>query len=149
MKISNKLKSVGLKVTPQRRVVYEVMQKICHGSIDEIIGIVRSQNPDITISTIYRIMDSFCQAGLLSKFVGNNGKVIYDITVKEHHHIFTSGEEIIDIEDEWLSEIIREHVLLKIPENEAIDRISVYISTKNKENGKEKIDIDKRSSDSG
>lgn len=36
MEIRNKIKAVGLKATPQRRAVYEVMQELGHSSIDEI-----------------------------------------------------------------------------------------------------------------
>ena len=83
------IKNAGLKITPQRKVVYEVMMELRHAAIDEIIKCVQSKDNGITISTIYRILDSFCKANLLS-FVFHHevGKSYYDITVTEHHHIF-------------------------------------------------------------
>ena len=68
--ITQAIKTAGLKVTPQRRMVYEVMQELRHASVDTVIEKVRERNPDITVSTIYRILDSFCRAKVLSS-VGN------------------------------------------------------------------------------
>lgn len=58
------IKNAGLKITPQRKVVYEVMMELRHAAIDEIIKCVQSKDNEITISTIYRILDSFCKANL-------------------------------------------------------------------------------------
>ena len=55
------IKNAGLKITPQRKVVYEVMMELRHAAIDEIIKSVQSKDNEITISTIYRILDSFAR----------------------------------------------------------------------------------------
>lgn len=141
MEIRNKIKASGLKATPQRRAVYEVMQELGHCSIDEVIARVRALNPDITVSTIYRIMDSFCQVGLLSRFIGVTGKTIFDITPEEHHHIFTAQNTIVDIEDKQLTEMIRQRLLAEIPANEEIGQISIHIVTKSKNSSNEKENI--------
>lgn len=52
------IKNAGLKITPQRKVVYEVMMELRHAAIDEIIKCVQSKDNEITISTIYRILDT-------------------------------------------------------------------------------------------
>ena len=42
------IKNAGLKITPQRKVVYEVMMELRHAAIDEIIKCVQSKdNPKI------------------------------------------------------------------------------------------------------
>ena len=104
------IKNAGLKITPQRKVVYEVMMELRHAAIDEIIKSVQSKDNEITISTIYRILDSFCKANLLSLvFHPEVGISYYDITVTEHHHIF-EGESILDYMDEGLTELIRQYL---------------------------------------
>ena len=47
--ITQAIKTAGLKVTPQRRMVYEVMQELRHASVDTVIEKVRERNPDITV----------------------------------------------------------------------------------------------------
>ena len=68
-------------ITPQRKVVYEVMMELRHAAIDEIIKCVQSKDNEITISTIYRILGSFCKANLLSLvFHPEEGKIYYDLS---------------------------------------------------------------------
>ncbi len=133
MEIREKIKNAGLKATPQRRAIYEVMQDLCHCSIDEVITRVREDHPDVTVSTIYRIMDSFYENGLITKFVNPSGKTIYDITPDVHHHIQTAEHEYLDIADRQLSDLIRKRVLHQIPEGEMIDRICIQVTTKHKD----------------
>ena len=38
MEIREKIKAAGLKATPQRRAIYEIMREVCHCPIDEIIA---------------------------------------------------------------------------------------------------------------
>ena len=72
------IKNAGLKITPQRKVVYEVMMELRHAAIDEIIKSVQSKDNEITI---YRILDSFCKANLLSLvFHPEEGKIYYDLS---------------------------------------------------------------------
>ena len=85
----------------------------------------------ITISTIYRILDSFCKANLLSLvFHPEVGKSYYDITVTEHHHIF-EGESILDYMDEGLTELIRQYLKEKNFASVDISRIQVQITINN------------------
>ena len=132
MEIREKIKAAGLKATPQRRLVYEVMQELCHSPIDEVITRAQSVSPDVTISTVYRILESFCSAGLLSKINHPDGKTYFDITPQEHHHIFNSSGSIIDFEDEQLSELIRMNLKHKLGSGETIQKIQIQvITTKN------------------
>lgn len=125
------IKNAGLKITPQRKVVYEVMMELRHAAIDEIIKSVQSKDNEITISTIYRILDSFCKANLLSLvFHPEVGKSYYDITVKEHHHIF-EGESILDYMDEGLTELIRQYLKEKNFASVDISQIQVQITINN------------------
>ena len=123
--ITQAIKTAGLKVTPQRRMVYEVMQELRHASVDTVIEKVRERNPDITVSTIYRILDSFCK--VLSS-VGNpaDGKQYFDITVGNHHHLF-DGQKIADYDDPELTRLIYRYLAGKLPGDTNIDKIQVQI----------------------
>lgn len=110
MESTENIKDAGLKVTPQRKVVYEVMSELRHAAIDDIIKGVQAKDSEMTVSTIYRILDAFCKARLLSVvFHPGVGKSYYDITVKEHHHIF-EGQHILDYKDDGLTEMIRKYL---------------------------------------
>ena len=121
-----KIKRAGLKATPQRKMIYELMAASGHSSIDEIITKVQQQNPEITLSTIYRILDTFCIAGLLSKMYHPNGKCYYDITLSEHHHVFID-KEVIDYVDPELTEIVKKHLKGDFFKDLNIEKISINI----------------------
>jgi Fe2+ or Zn2+ uptake regulation protein len=128
MNISEIIKKAGLRATPQRKMLYEIMTELGHASIDEIITRIQQQNPEITTSTVYRILDSFCTAGLLSKINHTSGKNYYDITLSEHHHIF-KDEEVIDYIDPELTEMIKNHLKDEPFKELDIKKISINIIT--------------------
>ena len=125
------IKKAGLKATPQRKMVYTIMLELSHSPIDKIIERVQQQNPEITVSTVYRILDSFCEAGLLSKIKHPNGKFYFDISPMEHHHVFTDNE-VIDFIDPELTEIIKERLKSELFKHLEIEKISIQITAKQK-----------------
>lgn len=126
----NRIKEAGLKLTPQRREVYEAMMQLRHATVEDIIEMVRSRNKEMTVSTIYRILDSFCSANILSFiYHPDTGKCYYDITVAEHHHLF-DGSLIEDYADSELSLLIREYLESKHFPSEKIGKIQVQVTLK-------------------
>ena len=126
MNIGEVIKKTGLKATPQRKMVYEIMTELRHSPIEDILTRVRQQNPEITISTVYRTLDTFCQAGLLSKINHPGGKCFYDITRSEHHHVF-KDIEVIDYIDPELTKIIMNNLKGDLFKDLEIEKISVAI----------------------
>ena len=132
MNIGEIIKESGLKATPQRKMIYELMMELAHSPIDEIIAKVKQQDPEITLSTVYRVLDSFCKAGLLSKINHPNGKCYYDITPLEHHHVFIDNE-MIDYIDPELTGLIKNHLKKKsFKHSNTIEKISIQIIVNNK-----------------
>lgn len=125
-----RIKEAGLKLTPQRREVYEAMMQLRHATVENIIERVQSRNKEVTVSTIYRILDSFCSANILSFiYHPDTGKCYYDITVAEHHHLF-EGTTIEDYADSELSRLIREYLERKNFSVEEIGKIQVQVTLK-------------------
>jgi len=120
------IKKAGLKATLQREIIFELMTKLGHSPINEIIAKVQQQHPEFTVTTVYRILDLFCNAGLLSKMNHPNGKCYYDITPEEHHHVFADNE-IIDYIDPELTELIKNHLKGDLFKDLDIEKISIQI----------------------
>ena len=131
MNIGEIIKKAGLKATPQRKMIYELMTELGHSSIDEIIARVQQLSPEVTKSTIYRILDSFFKAGLLSKMNHPGGKSYYDVTLEEHHHVIRDNE-IIDYMDSELTTLIMNHLKEKSFKHlDSIEKISIQIIVNN------------------
>lgn len=129
METIQKIKNAGLKVTPQRQLIYNVVSELCHATIDDIVEKIKETSPDITISTVYRVLNSFCCCNLLAKVHLTNGKTYYDINVHEHCHAVTSKEGLVDLNDDELIRIVKERLSLQISDTEQIDKISIQITT--------------------
>ena len=125
------IKKAGLKATPQRKIIYELMTKLCHSSINEIIAKVQQNHSEFTVSTVYRILDSFCNVGLLSKMNHPNGKCYYDITPTAHHHLLIN-DDVIDYIDPELTELIKNHLKEDLFDRFDVEKISVQIFVNNK-----------------
>jgi len=127
MNIGEIIKNAGLKATPQRKIIYGQMVKLGHSSIDEIAAGVQQQNPEITLSTVYRTLDSFHKADLLVKMNHPSGKCYYDVTLSEHHHIFRDNE-IMDYIDPELTTLIKHYLKEKSFKYwDAVESVSVQI----------------------
>lgn len=130
MEISEKIKNAGLKVTQPRILVYQTMCSLGHSALDTVITRIRAHHTTISVATIYRIMELFCDSGLLLKFVGPQGKIFFDITPYQHLHFFTSQQGIVDIDDSTLQELIHDRLSAQLPMGECLDKISICITTK-------------------
>lgn len=128
METTDTIRKAGLKLTPQRRAVYEAMMELRHAPIEAIIAKVQSKDKEMTLSTIYRVLDSFCKAGILSLVCHpETGKCNYDITVHEHHHLF-DGERIMDYDDAELTRLIRQYLESHNIPAADIEKIQVQIT---------------------
>lgn len=132
MNIRDEIKSAGLKFTPQRKMILEVVNKLQHCTMEEVIEAAKKEDPEITLSTVYRVMESFCDAKLLNKFVTDDAKTLYDITSGEHYHLFSQKEGVVDIKNAELSQQLRDMLASIVPPGEEIDKISIHLITKSK-----------------
>ncbi|NPA32025.1 MAG: transcriptional repressor [Aquificae bacterium] len=83
-----KCKEIGLKITPQRLAVYEVLLKSPnHPTVEEIYEEVKKMYPYVSLATVYRTLETLERIGLVRRvcFWGNSAR--YDANTSEHHHL--------------------------------------------------------------
>jgi len=81
-------KEIGLKITPQRLAVYEVLLKSSnHPTVEEIYQEVKKSYPYVSLATVYRTLETLERLGLVKRvcFWGNSAR--YDANLSEHHHL--------------------------------------------------------------
>lgn len=81
------LKSSGLKATLPRLKILEIFQnsKIRHLTADDVYKLLLSENMDIGLATVYRVLMQFEQAGLLHRNHFESGKAIFELNEGAHH----------------------------------------------------------------
>ena len=87
MSQSSDLKSMGLKATHPRLKILELFEKatVRHLSADDVYRMLLSENMDIGLATVYRVLTQFEQAGLLERHHFESGKAVFEIKAGQHH----------------------------------------------------------------
>jgi len=109
--ISNKLIEKGLKVTPQRIFILEAIINLNnHPTVENIIDYIRKYNPNISVATVYKVLDALVEKVLINKVKTENGIMRYDAVIKSHHHIYCSdSDRIEDYNDNALNELLEKY----------------------------------------
>jgi Fur family peroxide stress response transcriptional regulator len=102
------LRDAGLKVTPQRVAVLEaVFSMDGHPSSDEVSKYVKKFHPSIALGTIYNILDSLTEKGILKRVKTDKGVMLYDSIGKKHHHLYCDeSDRIEDFYDDELDALL-------------------------------------------
>jgi len=95
-----KCKENGLKITPQRIVIYrELVRSEDHPNAEVLYRKVKKIIPDISFDTINRTLLTFSKIGLVNNVEGYGEPKRYDPVVKNHHHFrCVNCNAIIDFE---------------------------------------------------
>ena len=127
-RIKQLLQAKGLKVTTQRIIVYQVMERLRHATADSVAKEVRAVVPTITVATVYHILESLYQADLISRLDTRDGKIGYDITAKTHHHLFDGlKRRIQDYDDAGLTRVVREYLAAHPVAGFSVEDVAIWI----------------------
>ncbi len=124
------LKSKGLKVTPQRVAIYEAVAELHnHPTAENIIEYIKSNHPNISVGTVYKVLDSLVENNLLRKVKNEKDIMRYDAVLSHHHHLYCSEtERIEDFEDPQLDLFISEYFKKKKIKNFKVQDIKLQIT---------------------
>jgi Fur family peroxide stress response transcriptional regulator len=105
---TQQLKEKGLKVTPQRIAIYEAIVKLNnHPTAENVIDYIKKNHPNISVGTVYKVLDSLVEIHLLKKVKTDRDIMRYDAVLSNHHHLYCAEtDRIEDFEDEKLNKII-------------------------------------------
>lgn len=81
------LKASGLKATLPRLKILEIFQnsEVRHLTAEDVYKILLSENMDVGLATVYRVLTQFEQAGLLNRNHFETGKAIFELNAGSHH----------------------------------------------------------------
>jgi Fur family transcriptional regulator, ferric uptake regulator len=81
------LKSIGLKVTAPRLKILELFQTSAqrHMTAEDVYRHLITQNIDIGLATVYRVLMQFEQANILQRSHFESERAVYELNEGEHH----------------------------------------------------------------
>jgi Fur family ferric uptake transcriptional regulator len=102
--LTARLRSAGQRVTPQRLVILGAFRPGEHLSADEVFERVERELPAMTRSTVYRSLESFRDAGLISETDLGYGVRQFELLGEaRHHHLLCHAcGAMIDLPDELI-----------------------------------------------
>ncbi len=85
------LKKRGLKLTPQRRLIVDIIHDTgAHVTAEEITSCVQSKMPGVHKSTIYRTLELLEEAGCVFKSEMGDQFIYHHAEEGHHHHLVCS-----------------------------------------------------------
>lgn len=78
----------GLALTVQRRVIFDALvDRQDHPTADQIYAVVRNRLPGVSRTTVYRVLETLVQAGVIAKACHPGTAARYDPLTHRHHHL--------------------------------------------------------------
>ena len=101
------LREKGLKVTPQRIAVYNMLRSTTeHPNAEMIYKTLEPTNPTMSLATVYKTLDFFKQLGLVQELNVGEGRSRYDAVVDWHPHtVCTCCGKVGDLHMEALKNV--------------------------------------------
>ena len=107
--LAQKLADSGLRSTPQREVVYDVLlRKRDHPTADEVFARVKSGLPSISLATVYNCLETLVQCDLVRAVNFERSPTRYCPNLRPHAHFHdeqTGKTHDIDLPPELLEKV--------------------------------------------
>ncbi len=95
----------GMRMTDQRRVIARVIEESAdHPDVEELYRRAAAADPRISLSTVYRTVNLFEEAGLVTKHDFKDGRARFEPIPDEHH------DHLIDIRSGTVIEFRNEEI---------------------------------------
>ncbi|XPF95375.1 ferric iron uptake transcriptional regulator [Colwellia sp. RE-S-Sl-9] len=114
---NEELKRAGLKITLPRVKILSILQDPAnqHISAEDVYKILLEQHEEIGLATVYRVLNQFDDAGIVSRHHFEGGKSVFELSHKKHHDhlVCLKCGKVVEFEDELIEQrqldISKEH----------------------------------------
>ena len=111
------LKTTGMRITNQRSIIMDIIRQ-GHLDADEIYRRARKKEPRISLSTVYRALQTFKKLGLVEELHFDDTHHHYELKPpKEHYHLVCRNcDKVIEIQHP-----LHSYIKKNIPEAKGFD----------------------------
>lgn len=120
------LKNAGLKVTAPRIKILQILEKQVnerHLTAEKVYKILLSENEDIGLATVYRVLTQFEAAGLVTRHHFEGGNSVFELDNGGHHDhlVCVKCGKVDEFQDE----------LIEIRQREIAERLNYELTDHN------------------
>lgn len=102
------LKKAGLKITLPRVKILSILQdpKNQHISAEDVYKILIEHQEEIGLATVYRVLNQFDDAGIVTRHHFEGGKSVFELAQKQHHDhlVCLVCGKVVEFEDEVIEQ---------------------------------------------
>ncbi|MFQ3209290.1 MAG: Fur family ferric uptake transcriptional regulator [Colwellia sp.] len=100
---NEELKRAGLKITLPRIKILCILQQPNnqHISAEDVYKLLLEQNEEIGLATVYRVLNQFDDAGIVTRHHFEGGKSVFELAHKAHHDhlVCLKCGKVVEFED--------------------------------------------------
>jgi Fur family transcriptional regulator, peroxide stress response regulator len=95
----DRFRAEGLKVTPQRELVFRLLQdNQSHPTAESVFAAAREVMPMISLKTVYQVLHDLRDLGEIQTLELGTGALRFDPNTGDHHHLVcTSCSSVVDV----------------------------------------------------
>jgi Fur family iron response transcriptional regulator len=126
MKVETRLQSAGLRATPKRVAIGDLLfdGRDRHVTADDVAVMARKNGVRVSLATVYNTLNQFVSAGLMKRITLDTERTYFDTNVSDHHHLFFEENGVLhDIP----GDSIRVEGLPEIPPGSRVRSVEVIV----------------------
>jgi Fur family ferric uptake transcriptional regulator len=106
--LSSKLRDSGKRLTPQRRLILDAVQRLGHATPDEVLAAAREEQSTLSISTVYRNLEVLEELGLVRHaHLSDRAPTYHSVGDHEHFHLVCrTCHRVISVGTETLAPLL-------------------------------------------
>jgi Fur family ferric uptake transcriptional regulator len=103
--LASRLHSLGYRLTPQRQLVLQAVEKLGHATPDEILAEVQQHASAVNVSTIYRTLEVLEELGLVRHaHLSDRAPTYHSVTDHVHFHLVCRNcHHVVSVDPEVLA----------------------------------------------
>ena len=111
--LAARLHSLGYRLTPQRQLVLQAVERLGHATPDEILSEVQKHASAVNVSTVYRTLEVLEELGLVRHtHLSDRAPTYHSVSDHEHFHLVCRNcHRVVSVDPEVvapLADVLRE-----------------------------------------
>ena len=103
-----KLRGSGYRLTPQRELILDAVDRLGHATADEVLAEVRKQSTAVNVSTVYRTLEVLEGLGLVRHaHLSDRAPTYHSVRDHEHFHLVCRNcHRVISVDPDVLQPLV-------------------------------------------
>ena len=85
--LSNLFRARGLKVTPQRQLIFRILDGLEHPTADVVHALACAEMPTVSLRTVYQTLNDLAAMGEVVQIDLGTGSARFDTNLEPHQHL--------------------------------------------------------------